>query len=187
MTKMNRMRRVALLTRLIEELRTKTPWCGETHIQKAVYFAQHLTSVPMGYDFILYKHGPFSFDLRDELTALRADGLLRLEPKWPYGAEIKPTEQSKYIQGLFRNTVRKYKGEVKFIAAELGGKGVVELERLSTALFVERNMESKSVLERAAQVVNLKPHVSPQESLEAVYEVERISKRESSKLYSRVN
>ena len=39
--------------------------------------------MPLGYDFTLYKHGPFSFDLRDDIHALRADGLLDLEPRPP--------------------------------------------------------------------------------------------------------
>ena len=82
---MDRLRRAALLTRLIELLRKKGSWCGETHIQKSTFFVQNLMKVPLSFDFILYKHGPFSFDLRDELTGLRADGLIRLEPQWPYG------------------------------------------------------------------------------------------------------
>jgi len=70
---MDRLRRAALLTQLIERLRRRGSWCGETHVQKATLFLQDLTRIPMGFDFILYKHGPFSFDLRDELTSLRAD------------------------------------------------------------------------------------------------------------------
>ena len=97
---MDRMRTAALLTRLMEELRNKESWCGETHVQKVAFFAQELTGIPMNFEFILYKHGPFSFDLRDELTALRADGLLKLETQWPYGPRISPTQQGEYIKSL---------------------------------------------------------------------------------------
>jgi uncharacterized protein YwgA len=55
----------AILVTLIKSLRSKGSWCGETHIQKAAFFLQQLTGVPIDFDFILYKHGPFSFDLRE--------------------------------------------------------------------------------------------------------------------------
>ena len=84
----------------------------------------------------MYKHGPFSFDLRDELTALRADGLLRLEPQRLCGVRIIPTKQSEYIQKLYPKTLRNYEDKVEFVIGELGGKRSVELERLGTALYV---------------------------------------------------
>ena len=39
--------------------------------QKAVYFLQEIFDVPTGIEYILYKHGPYSFDLTADLTALR--------------------------------------------------------------------------------------------------------------------
>ena len=174
---MNRMKRAVLLTRLIEELRRRASWCGETHIQKAAYFAQHLAEIPMGYDFILYKHGPFSFDLRDELTALRADGLLKLESQWLYGARIVPTEQSKHIQSFYPKTLGKYGDRIEFVAGKLGDKGVVDLERLATALYVgARWKDGASAGERARRVTDLKPHIASEDALDAVEEIDRIAK-----------
>ncbi len=173
---MDRMKGAALLTRLIEELRHKGSWCGETHIQKTAYFAQHLTGIPLGYAFILYKHGPFSFDLRDELTALRADELLKLEVQRPYGARMLPTKQSKYVQGLYPRTLGKYEGRIRFIADTFGGKGVVDLERLGTAFYVGlRRKDGALADERARRVTDLKPHISLLEAREAVEEIDRIA------------
>ena len=64
---MTRLQRVAVLTKLTEKLHESGSWCGETHLQKAAYFLQELFNVLLVYEFILYKHGPFSFALRDEL------------------------------------------------------------------------------------------------------------------------
>ena len=100
---------------------------------RATFFAQELTKIPLGFDFILYKHGPFSFDLRDELTALRADGLLKLEMQWPYGPRISPTQQGEYIKSLYPMTLKKYETAVAFVANRLSDKDVIELERLATA------------------------------------------------------
>ena len=134
---MDRLRNAALLTRLIEGLCSKGDWCGETHVQKTAFFVQELLGVPLGFQFILYKHGPFSFDLRDELTALRADGLLELEPR-TYGAQLVPTKQCGYIQESIRRRIHrmqaKYQRSIELDCRplKLGGKGVVELERLAT-------------------------------------------------------
>ena len=110
---MDRLRRAALLTRLVERLRQQGSWCGETHVQKATFLLQRLMKVPLEYEFILYKHGPFSFDLRNELTSLRADDLLLLEPQVPpYGPRMICTERSRKIQALYPKTLRKYEDQL---------------------------------------------------------------------------
>ena len=170
---MDRIKKAALLTRLIEKLREKGSWCGETHIQKATYFLQDLMHVPLEYEFILYKHGPFSFDLRDELTSLRADELIRLDPQWPYGPRITPTDRSEYIQRICSKTLAKYDECIAFGAENLGNKGVADLERLATALFItQRLLKNASVDERAERLTELKPHITRENSIAAVKEVD---------------
>ena len=172
---MDRIRRAALVTKLIERLRAQGSWCGETHIQKSTLFLQDLMKVPLGFDFIMYKHGPFSFDLRYELTALRADGLIRLEPQRYYGTRIAPTDHSKYIQGLSPITLGKYEDRIEFVTKQLGGKGVTELEKLATALYVTHRPETgASVDDRSRQLTKLKPRISSDSARAAVEDVDRI-------------
>lgn len=172
---MDRLRRAALLTRLMEQLRQKGSWCGETHVQKATLFLQDLMHVPFGFDFILYKHGPFSFDLRDELTALRADELVKLEPQWRYGPRIVTTDRSKYIQGIYTKSLEKYDDKISFVAEKLGNKGVADLERLATALYVtQRAGIGPSIDDRAAKLTALKPHIGRDDALSAVIEVDQV-------------
>lgn len=172
---MDRLRKAALLTRLIEGLCSKGEWCGKTHVQKTTYFVQELMGVPLGFQFILYKHGPYSFGLRDELTALRVDGLLEREPRI-YGAQLVPTKQCVYIQGLYPKTMAKYERSIGFVVDKLGGKRVVELERLGTAFFVsDRLEEGKAVYIRAKKVTELKPHIPTEKARDAVREVDRIA------------
>ena len=71
---MNRLQRAAVLLTLLEQLQARGSWCGETHVQKSVYFLQDLLQVPLGFEFVLYKHGPYSFDLNDEITAVQLHG-----------------------------------------------------------------------------------------------------------------
>ena len=172
---MNRNRRAALLTRLICKLREHGSWCGETHIQKATLFLQGLRRVPLGFEFILYKHGPFSFELREELTGLRADELIRFEPQWPYGPRISTTERSEYIQRVNAKTVAKYDDDIAFVVEKLGAKGVTELERLATAFFVTQHAECGiSRDSRAVQLTRLKPHIPINDSRNAVNQVDQI-------------
>ncbi len=172
---MNRLRRAAILTRLVDRLRERGSWCGETHVQKAVFFVQALTRVPLEFDFILYKHGPFAFDLRDELTSLRADELVVLEPQWRYGPRIAPTDRSKDIQRLFAKTVRKYDRKIAAVAQWFGAKDVVELERLATALYIMTVVGSEvSINERADLLTELKPHISIESAALAFQAVDRM-------------
>lgn len=176
MARPDRMRRATLLTRLIERLRAYDSWCGETHIQKAVYLAQIIAGIPLGYDFILYKHGPFSFDLRDELTGLRADMMVELEVQWPYGPRIAPTRQSTYIQSHYPKTLQKYESRIEFVAIKLGAKDVVDLERLGTAVYVARKWpDDVSVDARARRIVTLKPHIAPTDAYDAIREADKLS------------
>ena len=172
---MDRLKRAALVTRLIELLRGQDSWCGETHIQKSTLFVQDLMKVPLGFNFILYKHGPFSFDLRDELTSLRADGLVRLEPQWSFGPRIALTERSKYIQAISSKTLKKYNDYIAFVVDKLGAKNVTELEGLATAFFLKQRAEADvSIDDRSKQLTELKPHILPESAKAAVEEVDRI-------------
>ncbi|HEV2297978.1 MAG TPA: hypothetical protein VGR72_05630 [Candidatus Acidoferrales bacterium] len=174
---MDRLKRIVLLTALADGLRKKGSWCGETHLQKATYFLQKLEKVPVGYDFILYKHGPFSFDLRDELTAMRADGLFDFTAQWPYGPTLTPTDKSKRLRREYSKTLQKYEKRLNFVSDQLGKQNVSELEKLATALYIWLEGSSKSETQRAKYLHSLKPHVSLDDSLLAVKTVDGIVKR----------
>ena len=174
----NRVRRGALLTRLIDRLKEQENWCGETHLQKAVYILQTLAQVPLGYKFILYKHGPFSFDLRDELTALRADAIIALQPRGVYGPSMENTEQAENVQKLFSKTLRRYENRLSFAAKAVGARGVMELEKLATALYVRIKEKEEglqlSVDNAARRLVELKGHIPVREAIKAVKEIDRL-------------
>ena len=179
---MNRLQGDVVILSLIDNLKKKGSWCGETHIQKATYFLQELFDIPLGFEFILYKHGPFSFDLSDELTAMRADMLLRIQPQpRPYGPSLVPSNGSKSLKEHFPNTLRKYNSSIQFVANKFRDRGVSELERLATALYVtqENNAKGSSEL-RAQYITELKPHVSMEEARAAIKEIDEII-RESPK------
>ena len=173
---MKRLQRAATLVSLVESLRENESWCGETNIQKASFFLQKLTGVPLGFEFVLYKYGPYSFDLTDELTALRADSILTLEVPDPrYGPSYLPSEMSGFVLERFPKTVNRYKGQVEFVAERLGSKGVADLECLATALYVRlKGKKGSPAKARAAKIVKLKSHIREAHAEQAVREVDRM-------------
>jgi hypothetical protein len=173
---MNRLKRAAILSRLLAELRNRGSWGGETHVQKAAYFLQELLGVPMGFKFTLYRHGPFSFDLRGELSALRADEIIKLEPQQPpYGPKLGTTERAHYVQSLFTETIAQYERQIDFICERLGAKDVSELERLSTALWVINQDLGPSRAEQARELTQIKPHIHEGLALDALEQVHRMA------------
>ena len=175
MGQLNRLGRNAIVLSLTDELKTAGSWCGETHLQKAVYLLQELTHVPLDFDFILYKHGPFSFDLRDALTAMRADYQLQIRANpIPYGPTLVTTRTGRKLQERFSAAVEKHRKQIAFVAKQLGSKSVTDLEQLGTALYVNREDDSRS-LEQVAQRVNeLKPHIPMDVAREAADGIDKI-------------
>jgi uncharacterized protein YwgA len=172
---MKRLQRDTILVSLIEALRDRGSWCGETHIQKVSYFLQELLNVPLGFDFILYKHGPYSFDLSDTLAQMEADFIIRPVPKSPFGPTITLDSTSDLLKKKFSKTIKTYASEVEFIADRLARKNVAELERIATAMYVslgEKNV--KNQLPRAKRIHELKPHVTEEQALAAVQEFDEI-------------
>jgi uncharacterized protein YwgA len=175
---MERLQRDSVILSLIENLGKEGSWCGETHIQKACYLLEELFGEPLGFEFILYKHGPYSFDLSDELTAMRADLILELQTKFPsYGPSFHPASNSKLIKEMYPKTIETYEPMVKFVAKKLGSAGVSDLEKLSTALYVTSKEDTDGSIQDRSRLINkLKPHVPIEEAHEATKTIDQIIK-----------
>jgi uncharacterized protein YwgA len=171
---MNKLERTSMLVSLTERLRENGSWAGETHLQKATYILARVLRVPVDFEFILYKHGPFSFDLRNEMGALRADGFLEWELKSnKYGPSLKPGPMSEVLKRQFPDAPMQYKAEIEFVASRLGNKNVAALERLATAIYVTLD-ERWPADQRALRINELKRHVNVSEAEAAVAEADVI-------------
>ena len=166
----------ALLGALVSQLREADNWCGETHVQKAVYFLQTACHVPMGYAFVLYKHGPYSFDLKLDTARLLGRRMLKQEPSPPpYGPRLRATTiMSKHVD-LHRETIPRHSKDITRVVQFVGRRGVAQLERLSTALYVTVQHGDESIESRANRIHELKPHVSVELASEAVRELDASS------------
>src|SRR6056297_2872002 len=124
----------ALTVSLIHKMQDAGSWTGETHIQKCTYFLEDFFDIDLDYEFILYKHGPFSFDLRDELGALRADDFIVMEPRRPFGASFKPGKRADLLENKYNDLIIEYEGKLGFIVNKLANRSVKEFEKVATAL-----------------------------------------------------
>jgi len=174
---MERLKRCSILLSLIRNLREQGSWCGETHIQKTTYFLQELLNIPLGFDFILYKYGPYSFDLTDELSAMRADKIVALQPKIPYGPSYIIDEVGHLVSKLYPTTLKKFNPQITFVADKLGNKNVSELERLATALYICSEIEPSTDIEKQAELINkIKPHISLTQAKDAIGLIDQFKK-----------
>ena len=182
MTDLKGIRLKAVVASLVEKMQDRDGWCGETHIQKTAYFLQALVGVPLSYEFIIYKHGPYSFDLHDDLMAMKANRFLKTEARRPYGPSYGIGDLSKVVTDRYPKTLREFNQHIEFVADELGSKGVKELERLGTALFVtNQNANGLGVNERARLVSKRKPHINIDQARMAVRTVDELRKKAESK------
>ncbi|MCH8027159.1 MAG: hypothetical protein IID63_03445 [candidate division Zixibacteria bacterium] len=166
--------RNCVILELVEQLQFKHSWCGETHIQKATYFLQELTKVETNFDYVLYKHGPFSFDLRDELSSLTANRLVDWHPQSPYGSKCHVTSNGKELKSVLNELINEYDLAIEFVSEHLARENVAELERLGTALYFIKSDSSLNSEALARKVHEIKPHVSYAEAYKAVTRVREL-------------
>jgi uncharacterized protein YwgA len=164
----------ALVADLVQKMRDAGGWAGQTHIQKTMFFLQELLEVPSGYNFVLYKHGPYSFDLRNDLGRLRANLALDIELQRPYGASFKLGDIGNNVINSGAPTVDQYDNELQFVVDALAKKDVRELERLGTALLVKGRHPNCDEAFLANKIVELKPHITTTLAIEAVRAVAEI-------------
>ncbi len=165
--------RRAIVLSLIASMEAENSWCGETHVQKCAYFLQEGSGLDLEVEFILYRHGPFSFELREFLGELSGLSLLGSRSRQPYGASLFVTESGKAYLERFPVSVGSTKDTIGQVAKDFSGRSVSELEVVATALYVTRLRPETSVEAQAAYIHELKPHISPERAMRALDEMAR--------------
>lgn len=153
-----------LLLDLIKELRAAGSWTGKTHIIKTLYLATECAGIEAPFEFILYKHGPYSFDVEDALAAMQVYGYTAQEDLAPgYGRTfVEGPKASALLRAAALPPSQKTK--IRRICRAVGTKNVRELEGLATACWVKCR-EGITETERIAERINaLKPHIPLEEA-----------------------
>ena len=161
----------ALIAKLVGSMKERDQWAGETHIQKALYFLKSMLGVPCSYNFVLYKHGPYSFDLHDDLGKMRAHLVLDLQPRRPYGPSFSLGQLGERSIKRVEEAINGHVSQIEFGVNKLGNLDVRTLERYATALYVKNEHSDLDLNALGKAIVERKPHISEEDAREAVRSV----------------
>lgn len=170
---MNTNQNYAIILNLMEQLYTKGNWCGETHVQKNVYMLKHLKDVPLTENFVLYKHGPYSFELHDVLGDMRILGFIEEEQRPPYGPRLKLSELGR--QFMLKHFSETFTGKIEEITDIFKKESVQGFEKLATALYLKLEFPNSSDEERANRLHAIKPHISTEDAKLAIEKINQYS------------
>lgn len=150
------------LLHLVDRLRRVDSWTGRTHIQKCVFLLRELYSFDLGYEYVLYKHGPYSFELDAEIEGLRIVDALDYEIVM---SEYGP----RYMLGPVAATLKEdlppeLETAIGTVAAAFGKSHVKDLECISTLVYCRRTQpQGTPPSEIKSCVKGLKPHLSEED------------------------
>lgn len=166
---------MVLIGGVAKALRDRGSWTGETHIQKTAYVAKVKRGVPFESDFVLYKHGPFSFDMSKSIVHMLSRGMLSADSNPGYGPSFRVSETLwNALNGRLGNYFQNFALAIETVSDVLARKNVAELERIATAVYVSTNFPTIPVAGQAAIVTKLKPHISNELAIAALGEAESI-------------
>jgi len=148
-----------------------------------MYIAQDLAKGNFGYKYIMYKHGPYSFDLKNELSGMKASNMIEYTfPREEYGPGIEVTKFGDRVFKTHQEDIEKYHRINEFVSSWLAASDVTQLEKLATAYFVTQRNPREPLMERAKRISGLKPHVdlvAAEEALKTIDEKRQEAKRQS--------
>lgn len=161
----------AILLAVIECLLRHGSWTGKTHVQKALSLLRDSGRMPVPFEFVLYKHGPYSFEIEAELEELRSYGGITVEPnEQGYGVVLQPGTMASFVHAMAALSPNELQA-IESVCEFIGNRNVAELERLATASWI-RHQEGKSERADVAERLHaLKPHIAVADAERADSEV----------------
>lgn len=156
----------ALILATVEALRKHGNGTGKTHLQKALFLLECLDPRRVPFRFVLYKHGPYSFDLESELEEMKSYAAISATPVYDYGMDLRPGDMATYVREkspLKRETARMIERVCRFVRL----KTVSELERIATAAWLRKRNRVRARSRVAEHLHELKPHISTDEAARA--------------------
>jgi hypothetical protein len=150
----------ALILAAVEGLQRHGSRTGKTHVQKSLFLSDASGVLKAPFNFVLYKHGPYSFDFETELEQMKSYAALNSDTVegW-YGVRLSPGMNASLVKRVAPLPDATQEA-IEFVCRFVGNKGVVELERLATAVWIRTReciVDSEKVALRLHQ---LKPHVA---------------------------
>ncbi|HRK20166.1 MAG TPA: hypothetical protein PLX06_00040 [Fimbriimonadaceae bacterium] len=163
------------ILRAIEGLREAKSWTGKTHVQKTLFLTQAIGFNELPFKFVLYRHGPYSFEVDQELEEMVSYGAIDVVPQGQYGPTLLPGEGRGFPEALGK-AEPKGLDSISKVASFVGSRNVVALESLATATWVvrEENVHGEeAVLKRLKE---LKPHLEDEIAKKGVQDSDELQR-----------
>lgn len=144
----------AIVLRAVQSLNKVGSWTGKTHVIKSLFIASSKVELP--FQFVLFKHGPYSFDANDAIEFMSAVKMLELTSTPPYGVKLKPGQIERIIE---TDVDPKVLEAVDEAAKAVGSCDVKELEAFATSLWVSEKQDPADNTDWFTGVKKLKPHL----------------------------
>jgi uncharacterized protein YwgA len=161
----------ALILAMIGALQRQGSRTGKTHIIKGLFLAHAAGLFDVPFEFFLYKHGPYSTDIEENIEQMKSYGATEVEPAFDgYGVMLSPGDMASFAQQRAPLPASTLEG-IRKVCQFLRYKNVTHLERLATAAWI-RTREGIHDGDAVARRLNeLKPHISLNEARQAEDEV----------------
>lgn len=159
-----------LLLAVIEGLNKHGSWTGKTHVQKTAFLLDASRTLEMPFTFVLYKHGPYSFDIESELLEMRSYGAINSETVPGYGVTLKPSQNAEWLKNKTTLTPEQEQ-QIERVCEFVKARNVTSLERLATAAWIRSREHLTDPEQVAVRLHELKPHIPVADALQADREV----------------
>lgn len=162
----------AIILAVVEALHQRHSWTGKTHVQKTISLLNDKGKMAIPFRFVLYRHGPYSFDLEAELEQMKSYGALDIDLNTQgYGVILRPGSNAGFVREKGKLSLEEMKA-IDDVCDFVKDSNIWILERLATASWI-RVQEGITERESVARRLNsLKPHISIEEAKEADAQVE---------------
>ena len=164
--------RHALILAMIEALQAQESRTGKTPIIKGLYLAK-AAGLEVPFELFLYKHGPYSTDIEDNLDQMKSYGAIEVEPAFDgYGVRLSPGVNASYLKQQ-ATLLPEEQAMVERVCRFIRHKNVSLLERLATAAWIRKEEGIVDSDEIAQRLNELKPHIGLPDAREADREIVR--------------
>ncbi len=173
---MDRLWKARLVSDVVEALRENGSWTAESHVQKCTYMVKELFDTEVPFCFVPYKHGPFSFELRDEIGRLLATRVLISEPARPYGPRIRARFESVNLRRQLDRVNHGLSEQIDFVAGKMGEMSASDVGLLATGILVLKEQGSLEISpqEPLVRFRSLKPAVEEKTCIEYISRAHRL-------------
>lgn len=148
----------AYILEAIRSLRKSGSWTGRTHVQKTLALVSAIVGADLPFSFVLYKHGPYSFEVNDEIDRMISYDALRSIPQGTYGPTLEPGDGECFTDAFGEGNQSALELIPK-VAAYVGSRNVVSLEALATATWIRTRENVDDDLQVQNRLAELKPHL----------------------------